>query len=43
MIKLSEMEGDFDSMPRAVFISERVKKKYWQQDQTPDDKEKEDD
>ncbi len=38
MLKPREMEGDFDSMPRAFFISERVRKKYWEEDedsQTP--------
>jgi len=43
-IKLSEMEGSFDSMPRAIFVSERAKKKYFGQDETPDEQkdEKED-
>ena len=33
MFKPREMEGPFDSMPRAVFVSERVKKKYWGEDE----------
>jgi len=32
---LQEMEGDFDSMPRAIFVSERAKKKYWGEGETP--------
>ena len=41
MIKLHEMEGDFDSLPRAVFVSERARRKYWGEDEpTPDEKEK---
>ncbi len=40
-MKLHEMEGDFASMPRAVFVSERVKKKYWGQDEMPEEKSKE--
>ena len=41
MIKLNEMEGDFDSMPRAIFVSEKVRKKYWGEDETPDEKKNE--
>ena len=41
-MKPREMEGDFDSMPRAVFVSERVKRKYWgEEEPTPDEKKKE--
>jgi len=40
MYKLFEMEGDFDSMPRAIFVSERARRKYWGQDETPNENEK---
>ena len=39
-IKPREMDGDFDSMPRAYFISERARRKYFGEDETPDENEK---